>query len=183
MMNDLELGKYSDRAMEGGATHAKTIHPSSIVTAAWVRWKCQFGCPMYGKGYCCPPDSPTPEQTRVMIDNYTRAILFHFEIIKKPDQSRRKLLQGYYDMLITLEGEMFKDGYYKAFVLLAGRCNLCEECGKLKGTPCNFGDRARPSMEASGIDVYQTARNNGFFIKPLRDKTEPWNFYCLMLVD
>jgi len=86
-------------------------------------------------------------------------------------------------MLTDLEGEMFKDGYYKAFVFLAGSCTLCKECAKLKGTPCAFGDRARPSMEGCGIDVYQTARNNGFFIETLREKTQTQNVYCLMLVD
>ncbi|MFH1349649.1 MAG: DUF2284 domain-containing protein [Pseudomonadota bacterium] len=182
-MNDLDMEKYCKLAMEWGATHVKQIHPSSVVTAPWVRWKCQFGCPMYGLGYCCPPESPTPEQTRAVIDCYHRAILFHREVIKKPGQGRRKLVQGYYDKLVDLEGEMFKDGYYKAYVYIAGHCDRCEECGKIKGTPCKFSFKARPSMEASGIDVYQTARNNGFFIKPLRDKEEPWNFYCLMLVD
>jgi len=78
---------------------------------------------------------------------------------------------------------MFKDGYYKALLFLAGPCTLCKECGKLKGNPCEFGDRARPAMEACGIDVYQTARNNGFFIETLREKTETQNAYCLMLVD
>ncbi len=38
-------------------------------------------------------------------------------------------------------------------------------------------------MESCGIDVFQTARNNGFFIRALREKTETQNFYCLMLVD
>jgi hypothetical protein len=38
-------------------------------------------------------------------------------------------------------------------------------------------------MEACGMDVFQTARNNGFFIKTLSQKTETNNEYCLMLVD
>ena len=86
-------------------------------------------------------------------------------------------------MLVDLEGDVFKDGYYKAFVYLAGPCRLCKECGKVTGTSCNHGDRARPSMEACGIDVFQTARNNGCHIETLREETEPRNTYCLMLVD
>ena len=78
---------------------------------------------------------------------------------------------------------MFKDGYYKAFVFLSGPCIICEECNALKGAPCSFGSRARPSMEGCGIDVFQTARNNGFFITTLREETETWNQYGLMLVD
>jgi len=38
-------------------------------------------------------------------------------------------------------------------------------------------------MEGCGIDVFQTARNNGFFIQPLREKTENQNLYRLMLVE
>jgi len=38
-------------------------------------------------------------------------------------------------------------------------------------------------MEACGIDVFQTAMNNGFHIETLRKETEPRNTFCLMLVD
>ncbi|MBM3155296.1 MAG: DUF2284 domain-containing protein [Chloroflexi bacterium] len=180
-MPDSDLEKYCKLAVEKGATHAKLIDPSSVVTAAWVRWKCQFGCPAYGQGYCCPPDTPTPERTRALIDCYHRAILFHLESPPSPDRGKR--FRKFQEMLVDLEGEMFKDGYYKAFLLSEGPCIICKECAKLKGEPCNFGYRARPSMEGCGIDVFQTARNNGFFIVPLRDKAETQNVYCLMLVD
>jgi len=180
-MNDKDLEKYCAKALEKGATHAKQIHPSSVVTAPWVRLKCQSGCRNYDKSYFCPPDTPTPEQTRAVIDSYHRAILFHMEAPKTPD--RRKRFKKYYGILTDLEEDMFKDGYYKAFIFLAGPCRLCKECGKLEGTPCKFRGRARPSMESGGIDVYQTARNNGFFIETLSEKTQTQNTYCLMLVD
>ena len=38
-------------------------------------------------------------------------------------------------------------------------------------------------MEAVGIDVYQTVRNNGFFIKTLKEMTETQNLFALLLVD
>ena len=180
-MNDVDLERYCERAVNGGATQAKQIQPSTIVTAPWVRLKCQFGCPRYDKSYCCPPDTPEPEQTREIIDSYNRSILFHRESPKV--EGRPRPYREYLDRLIELEGEMFKDGYYKALVLLCGPCHLCKECGKIKGDPCAFGHRARPAMEACGIDVYQTARNNGFFIEPLHDRDQTRNLYCLMLVD
>jgi len=181
-MYDADLEKYCKRALDGGVNDALQINPSSVVTAAWVRWKCQFGCTEYGKAYCCPPHTNTPEQTRALLDCYNRAILFHAEMPRTPPEKVKKW-KPYLDMLIDLEIEMFKDGYYKAFVLLAGPCRLCTQCAKMSGAPCNFGLRSRPAMESCGIDVYQTARNNGFFIKPLRDKNETQNIYCLMLVD
>ena len=180
----MDLEKYLDTiAIKGEHSEARVIDPGSVVTSAWVRWKCQFGCPVYGKGYCCPPDSPPPEETRKMLDCYQRAILFHFEVPPKEGRSRRKLLNKFYRQLVDLEGELFKDGYYKAFVFLAGHCDLCKECQKPKGEPCSQRARARPSMEACGIDVYETSRNNGFVISPVRLKSETWNFYSLLLVD
>ena len=179
-MKKMDLKKYCDHALEGGATSAKPIQPSSVVTAPWVRLKCMFGCGGYDYSYCCPPHTPTAEETRKILDCYNRALLFHIETLSSKGRDKRK---KFLQMLIDLEGEMFKDGYYKAFVFLSGPCRLCEECGKVTRASCNHGERARPSMEACGIDVFQTAWNNGFHIETLRDETEPRNNFCLMLVD
>ena len=176
-----DLSPYCRKALENGASHVRVIHPSLVVTAPWVRWKCQFGCPGYGMGYCCPPHTPTHEQTRALLDSYHRAILFHIEAPAAADRGKR--YRAYMEMLVELEGGLFKDGYYKAFVFLAGPCLLCKKCGKLSGVSCLHGDRARPAMEACGIDVFQTARNNGFFIETLRVKEQTHNEYCLMMVD
>lgn len=180
-MDGNDLKKYVAHALREGATVAKQIDPSSVVTDAWVRLKCQFGCGGYNYSYCCPPHTPTAEETRRVLDGYDRALLFQIETL--PSKERSKRLRTFFRMLVDLEAEMFKDGYYKAFVYLAGPCRLCNECGKIKGTPCNHGDRARPSMEACGIDVFKTARNNGCRIETLREETEPRNTFCLMLVD
>lgn len=179
-MEHEDLRRYCDAAKGFGAKDAKVIDPASVVTAPWVRFKCLYGCP-YRHRYSCPPHTPTPEQTRAMLDSYRRAILFHVEAPYSKERAKNMVV--YLENLVKLEGEMFKDGYYKAFVMLAGPCVLCKECGSLEGVPCRFPSRTRPSMEACGIDVYQTARNNGFSIKPLREKTETQNLFCLMLVD
>ena len=177
--NDLE--KYCVLAVEAGATHAKQIHPSSVVTAPWVRLKCQFGCPGYGRGHCCPPHTPTHDQTRAILDCYHRAILFHVELPGKA--GKEKDYQKYLDTLVDLEGELFKDQYYRAFLFVAGPCRQCKKCGAVEGKPCASPWKARPSMEGCGIDVYQTARNNGFSIHTLRERTDSGNRYCLMMVD
>ncbi|MCX5863306.1 MAG: DUF2284 domain-containing protein [Desulfomonile sp.] len=178
---DTDLKKYCDLAVDSGATHSKQINPSTVTTAPWVRLKCQFGCPGYAKGYCCPPHTPTTEETRAILNCYQRAILFHIELPDTPE--RQKHYQKYLQSLVELEGIMFKDGYYKAFIFLAGPCRLCKKCGAVEGKACEFALKARPSMESCGIDVYQTARDNGFFMQPLHERTETNNDYCLMLVD
>ena len=178
-MHTSGLEKYCEKALQAGATDAKIIHPSTVVTAPWVRIKCMFGC-QYQR-YNCPPHSPTPAETRAILDSYKRAILFRCEAPASKERGRKNV--AYFNALIDLEGEIFKDGYYKAFVMIAGPCYMCKECGKFTGVPCRNPGRPRPSMEAMGIDVYQTARNNDFFITTLKDKSETQNLYCLMLID
>lgn len=176
-----DLKKYCDQAVGFGFTHAKVIDPASVVTAAWVRLKCRYGCPGYGWSHCCPPETPTPEETRNVLDSYHRTILFHRETPDEP--GRWKAIGALCRKLVDLEGEIFKDGYYKALVFVAGPCSICKTCSKTEGKPCNFGAKARPSMESAGIDVYRTARNNGFHIEPLKEKHDTMNTYCLMLID
>ena len=40
-----------------------------------------------------------------------------------------------------------------------GGCGLCPRCAKAAGLPCRHPDRALPSLEGYGIDVYNTARH------------------------
>lgn len=179
-MQSSGMEQYCEHAIHAGATSAKVIHPSTVITAPWTRMKCLFSCP-YKHRYSCPPHTPTDAEMRAVLDSYSRAILFHAEA--PYEKERGKKMSAYLDMLVNLEGELFKDGFYKAFVILAGPCVLCKECGLNENKPCRFPAKMRPSMEACGIDVYQTARNNGFFIETLKEKTETQNLYCLMLVD
>jgi predicted metal-binding protein len=178
-----ELRTYWEAVCRGRPAEAKQIDPATVITAPWVRLKCQYGCAGYGRGHCCPPETPTAEQTKEILKQYQRAVLFHYTAAKSRDENRKKILSGFFEDLVELEGEMFKDGFYKAFVMLSGPCTKCDPCSKTRGEHCYFRMEARPSMEACGIDVYETARINGFPIQPLRHKDETQNIYCLMLVD
>ena len=169
MNGDTDLKHFSTRACELGAAEAKVVDPGSIATAPWVRLKCQFGCGGYNSSLCCPPHSPTPEQTRRAIDCYQRAILIHC----KPGVDVKELVA-------TLEREVFLAGYYKALALGCGPCRLCEKCG-FDG--CIHPDRARPAMEAYGIDVFTTARANGFPIQVVTDRLCDQDYYGVVLVD
>ena len=181
MTSDKRLEEYCQRAVADGATHAMVTDPSRIVTASWVRWKCQFGCPYYGKFYCCPPHTPTPEQSRQTFDSYNRAILFHLQWTKGIQSGRD--IKNYMDNVVAMERELFLDGFYRAYCLLAGYCILCKECALLQNRPCSFPEKARPSMESCGVDVFQTAHNHGLPLYTLRTEEETRNIYCLLLVD
>ena len=42
--------------------------------------------------------------------------------------------------------------------LTRGGCGLCDECTKPSGIPCRHPDKALPSLESYGVDVYNTTR-------------------------
>jgi len=169
------LEDYCEKALELGVGGAKKIDPRSVVTAEWVRMKCQFGCTGFGLNLCCPPHAPTPDITRKVIDSYKKAILLHRRL-KKGERS--KILN---EIMVHLEIEIFLDGYYKAWSMGSGPCRLCKECDP--ASPCKHGYEARPSMEACGIDVFKTARDNGFHIEVVKTHDDERNVFGLILVE
>lgn len=163
------LESFGKLAIKKGAKEARIISVDTIVVSSWVRLKCQFGCDGYGKCLTCPPFSPTPEETAKIIKEYKKAILIHGD--EHTDISK---------IAVYLEREIFLAGYYKAFGMGAGPCELCGDCDV--GKPCKKPYLARPSMEANGIDVFQTVRNNGFKIEVLDSVQCKGNYFGVVLV-
>jgi len=164
-----DLNEFIQRASELGAKGAKIISSETIATAPWVRAKCQYGCPMYGARLTCPPHSPAPEETRAIIAGFKKAILVEGEMLKVTP------------LVAALEREVFLAGYYKALAMGDGPCVKCTECSIEKG--CQFPFEARPSMEACGIDVYQTLKNNGITIEVAKTPDAPHRHHGLVLVE
>ncbi|OAT80740.1 hypothetical protein A6M21_12865 [Desulfotomaculum copahuensis] len=157
-------------AREAGAFEARVIEAATVAVAPWVRWKCQYGCPGYGQSLCCPPHSPRPEETAAVLRCYRHGVLLLAE---------QSWLVRY--LVGQLEQAAFKAGFYKAFGLGAGPCGLCEKC-TLTG-PCRRPAEARPAMEACGIDVFQTVRNNGLELPVAREPGQPCARVGLVLVE
>ncbi len=168
-MNDNILLKYTDMLVERGAV-ARIVSPQSIVTAPWTLMKCQYGCGMYGKNLCCPPYAPNYKKTREVIDSYSSIILFEYSVMSEVTH-----------LAVEIARQMFLDGFYKALAYGSGWCNICSNCALGEG--CRFPGKAAPSMEACGIDVFATARNNGFEINTLKSKEEQNHNFGLLLVD
>ena len=81
-----------------------------------------------------------------------------------------------------VEREAFLQGHYKALAMGSGPCRLCEECN-LEDEVCLHPEEARPAMEACGIDVFQTARNNGFPIAVVENHSCEQNYYAAVLIE
>lgn len=157
------------KALELGAKSAKAVEAGTIATAPWVRLKCRFGCGGFGSSLCCPPHTPSPGEMREVLDSYERAILF--------EAGRREPKR----IAAELERFAFLSGYYKALGLGSGPCRLCEEeCAFEEG--CRHPSEARPSMEACGIDVFQTVHTNGFRIEVVRGEEDEQHYFGVVLL-
>jgi predicted metal-binding protein len=165
--------KFVKKAVDLGADDAKIIKTDTIVTGPWVRWKCRYGCDGYNSSLCCPPNTPDYRETRELVDSYEKALLVHVT-----DDTKRSV--DLTDIVVTLEREVFLAGHFKAFALGAGPCNLCSGCSM---EVCRHAEKARPSMESCGIDVFSTARNNGYKIEVLKDYSCLMNRFGLVLIE
>ncbi|MBN1795718.1 MAG: DUF2284 domain-containing protein [Sedimentisphaerales bacterium] len=168
-LTDSQLCKAAKQ--KDGVLDTVIINPSQVVTAPWVRLKCQFGCDGYGLCLVCPPFTPTDQEMRKVLDSFNRAVLLHCH----PDAEIKAIVAD-------LERDFFLSGAYKTFGLGAGPCYFCKECD-IEQKQCRYPERARPAMEACGIDVFSTARKAGFEIEVLRTTNQCPNYYGLILVD
>ena len=171
-----KLAPYIKMALDNRITDANVIKTSQVYTAPWVRMKCQFGCPGFGETLCCPPYTPTPDEMRKILDAYTCGILLHLHWNKD-----YKTVNHFNDTIVDLERKIFLDGYYKAWALGSGPCDRCESCN-IGGT-CRNADKARPSMEGCGVDVFKTAREQGLPINVVKNHGAERDIYGLILVE
>lgn len=162
------MEQYIQFLKDLGMKDGKQICADTIRTAAWTRYRCQYGCGCYGKNLCCPPYAPDYKSTREMIGEYHCGILF------TSDKNNTSL------PAVALARKLFLDGYYKAIAFGSGPCELCESCTL---THCRFPKKAIPSMEGCGIDVFATARANGYQIDPLKTESCEAHYFGLVLVE
>jgi len=176
---------YEDLEMlfaKHGIQDFKWIEPHNIVVAQWVRMKCAFGCPDYGKNASCPPNTPSVAECRQFFNEYRAAVIFHFpKVVDKPEDRKgwSKKING---ALLKMESEVFLSGYQKAFLLFMDSCGLCAECASVK-SECKIPKLARPSPEGMAVDVFSTVRQCGFPINVLNDYSQAMNRYAFLLVE
>jgi len=179
-MESDDLRQWCERALALGADAATPMRARNVVVAEWVRLKCLYGCDDTGKYRTCPPNAPPVDQIRRAVGEFECAILLEVGPVvgaeKSDDESRRLNEAG-----LALERELFLSGFHKTWMMGAGPCDFCGAC--TRGEDCPTPERARPSMEGCGLDVYATARNAGRHIDVVRTRDDEYRFFALLLVD
>ncbi|MFC1534571.1 DUF2284 domain-containing protein [Thermodesulfobacteriota bacterium] len=180
------LEKYKEKALELGATKAAILDVNDIVVEERVTLKCQIPrCFGYGTSAHCPPNTLKPNELREILKEYRRAVFFikdvPSEVIVRDRATITERIRAYqdvFDIVNKVESIAFYDGNYTAFGFAAGSClsTLCSQeksCRALDGERCRFSLKARPSMEAVGMDVYKMVASQGWEIYPIGSDAKP----------
>jgi predicted metal-binding protein len=181
-MTKREANQIERMARTHGLEDFKWIQPKMIVTGYWVRTKCNYGCPSYGKRACCPPELPSFAECQKFLAEYQSGLLFHFAVKLRKPEMRHPWGREINKKMLDLEKEVFLSGFYKAFVFPANPCRICERCKESK-PECRNPGIARPTLEGFCVDVYATARKMGYPIQVLKGYKEEMNRFGLLLVE
>ena len=181
-----DLENYRQQAIELGASQAEVIPAQWVQVDERVRLKCLVGrCYNYGQSALCPPYTPEPEFMRKAFSCFRWAVLFKSDVVPIEDyvDIARYLPHGAKharktnEIVAKIEALAFADGYFLAVGFGCGSCRstLCggRLCQVLDSGQCRFLLRARPSMEAVGIDVFGLVSRVGWKIYPIYRSVNP----------
>jgi len=202
---DSDLIQLRNSALTLGAKRALTIDTKRIFTDERVRLKCRYPpCRQYGRNLMCPPFTPSASEFKRYLSRYRKALLVEIEgrvpddikqilsnkkkryadLIEDEDFMSRyrkwhvKVWGSLHQIVSDIEREAFRRNYYFSLGLGAEHCMLCQTCN-IEGL-CRQPLKARPSMEALGIDVHKTLSNVGLTLK--WDPIDAIHLYGLVLI-
>lgn len=149
-------------ALDAGAAKAEIISVDQIVTSAEFREACRKNlCGAWGRCWMCPPDVGEIEPLMAELRTYQHGLWYQtigeledsFDIKGMGDAKKKHV------RLSQQVEELVKPILGKHLHLSCGGCGLCERCTRIDNEPCRFPDRAMASLEAYGVDVYQTTKS------------------------
>ncbi len=163
-----KLNVLQQFALKTGATRVGVMDTENVVIREQVRLKCRVPlCKSYNRNLMCPPNVMEPDEFKKVLACYGKALLMQKEGAVEPGQEQDRAVifkpaNELHQLVNEVEREAFHTGFRFAAGFIGGSCKLCDECVTVgSGLPCKYPFKARPSMEAMGIDVFETAQNAG----------------------
>ena len=204
MADAMHLQRLISEAEGLGADSAAPLPAAAVVVDDRVNLKCRVPlCSGYGHNLMCPPAVMPADATRDVLRKYDDALVVQLDIPLTQDCVDEQLdgrtyadaktdadqIEGlkesqnrFAHLMTDLERAAFKLGYRYAAAFSGGECVLCDECvGQGSGEACRHPFKARPSMEAVGIDVVATAEAAGLSVELPAEDHPAWT--GLLLID
>lgn len=151
-----------DTALDLGLSGAAVFPVSEIVTDRAFREACAANqCGKYGKCWTCPPDVGDVDELIATLYQYKTCLLYQsispledsYDIEGMHEAGTRHAQMGR-----ALGKQLLPQLGEKTLHLGAGGCRFCVRCAKQDDLPCRAPEEALSSLEAYGIDVYQTVK-------------------------
>ncbi len=150
-------------ALHCGAAAADMVAREDIAMDPAFRALCaENRCGLYGRCYMCPPDIGPVEALMAQVLSFDRGLLYQtvspledsFDV-EGMGAAKARHIRVSQRLLDALQPQLGKDALH----LTVGGCGLCPQCAKQMDSLCRHPDRALPSLESHGIDVYNTTRH------------------------
>ena len=158
----MNFEKIKAVSLENGATKSAVIQVDSIVLSKEFREICKSNqCGYYGKCWMCPPDIGEIDELMKKIGEYSYALLYQTIHTLEDSFDIEGMSKGSFKHCrISRKVEKALDCYLpdNYLHLICGGCRYCKKCAKQEGKECYYPSEALASMEAYGIDVYQTSK-------------------------
>jgi predicted metal-binding protein len=207
MNPESQFSFLSTLALELGASETKVVPATEVIVENRVVLKCRVGCKHYGKTLMCPPYSPSVEEFRKILSEYSYVLLFKFKskteltpdvakLLSKNDndpalsEEMREKIRLFWaswkqdklqllKMVRHLEREAMNKGYSMAVGFTTGSCMVCEKCN-LEQKICLHPSQARYTAQSVGVNIKQTLEKAGIPI-PFPMKGAPETFGMVLI--
>jgi predicted metal-binding protein len=172
----------AEQIIESHGYEYKWLAATNVQVQQWVRFKCMFGCPSYGQKATCPPAVPTVAECREFFNEYKNIMVLRIpaRLTDLKEHAEWSCLEHL--KLLSIEQEIYRAGYSRAFLLTMDKCQLCEECPGSR-EKCTGEGKSRPSPEALGVDVFAAVEAAGFKREKIEDYSKGYYRYAFMLID
>ncbi|WP_162138479.1 DUF2284 domain-containing protein [Caldisalinibacter kiritimatiensis] len=165
-----KLSKIKGFIYSKGVHLVKDIYPTEIIIDEKVRKYCkQNKCGEYGNNFMCPPFVGSIEDFREELKKYKHGLIVMIKdrIVNGNDENRYyNSAKKLHNILLEVENECKKNYFNNVKVLIGGNCRICNPCVAALGEEkCKYPKKARPSLEAMGIDVVNTCKQIGIVVE------------------
>lgn len=155
------MQKLIQAALQAGADQAVIIPVEQVVLNAEFRKSCQHnGCGVYGRCWMCPPYVGDIEQLMDKVRSYRYGLMYQ-SISPLEDSFDIEGMSSAAQHHVHISHRLENSGVLPQphLHLSCGGCRVCTRCAAADGQPCRHPEQAMSSLEAYGIDVYQTTQN------------------------
>lgn len=164
-----------------GFTEVKLFNTPQVTVSRWVRQRCWYLCKSPGQP-STPPQAPSGDDTRLTLEEYKFGIVIRREVpLAEFEADAASVWAAFQAALTEVESQAFVRGYGKAFVIGAGNCLFCHHDDRFR--PCSYPGKRRPTLEAIGVNLYDSFAQMAWEDYLLRGASEPFQLFALLLLE